>query len=262
MKKMILLGMTALATCILLVMGCSNSTSPSGTGRLRLTLIDSPAAYDSINIVVTRVEVHRAGMDSLSGWEVVRWDTTTYDLLTLRNGANALLGDTMLDNGQYTQIRLSIGDSSNIVVDGVRYDLDISANGTVKLNHTFTIEPNQLYDLTLDFDANHSIVRTGNGQYKLKPVIRVVANIVSGTISGAVSPASAQSLVSTISGIDTIGTYCDTTTGAFVLAALLAGTYDITIVPSDTTYLDSTLTGLTVTAGHDTNIGTVVLRPR
>lgn len=247
---------------LILVMGCSNSTTSQGIGELRLILVDSPSAYDQVNIVVTNVDVHSAGSDSLGGWTTVNSDTATYDLLVLRNGANAILGDHMLPVGKYTQIRLSIGTGSNVVVDGVRYNLDVSAANTVKLNNEFDIQAGMLYELTLDFDASRSIVLTGNNQYKLDPVIRVEANVVSGTISGTVSPASAQSVVSTTAGTDTVTAVCDSTTGFFRLMALPAGTYSVAIRPTDTSYRDTTLTNISVVAQQDTNIGTVVLTRR
>ncbi len=262
MKSNAYWGLVAISLSFLLVAGCSNSTSPSGTGELKLLLTDSPAQYDEVNIVVTQVDVHVANADSLSGWSVVNNDSATYDLLTLRNGANAILGDTMLAVGHYTQIRLHIGTGSNVVVGGVRFPLDVSSDSIVKLNHEFDISSGTLYLLTLDFNADRSIVLTGSNHYKLDPVIRVEANVVSGTISGIVNPISARAMVSTVAGSDTVSTACDTVSGAFVLVALPEGMYDVNIAPSDTAYLDTTLTGIQVTAQHNTNVGIMVLRHR
>lgn len=262
MKSSGYLGLVAIALSLLLVAGCSNSTSPSGTGELKILLTDSPAQYDEVNIVVTQVEVHAVNSDSLSGWSVVNNDTATYDLLTLRNGANAILGDTMLPVGKYTQIRLHIGTGSNIVVGGVRFPLDVTSDSIVKLNNEFDILSGALYLLTLDFDADKSIVLTGSGHYKLNPVIRVEANVVSGSISGIVNPVSARAMVSTLAGTDTVETACDTVSGAFELVVLPEGMYDVKISPSDVTYRDTTLTGIQVTAQHNTNVGIVVLTHR
>jgi hypothetical protein len=244
-----------------LIAGCSDSPSSSGTGRLKVYLTDSPADFDEVNIKVDRVEVHSTGSDSLSGWAVVNADTATYDLLILRNGANALLGDQMLPAGKYTQIRLFIGDSSNVLVDGVRYDLEIPSN-VVKLNHNFDIIEGVLYELTLDFDAARSIVLTGNGRYKLQPVIRVTANAVSGAISGTVLPASAASFVMTTVGTDTVSAFCDTLMGEFLLAVMPVGIYDLSIIPSDITYRDTIVADVHVNALQETDIGTILLSPR
>lgn len=243
-----------------LVIGCSSGTSPKEPGQLRLYLVDSPAAYEQVNIVVDRVEVHQADTDSGSGWMVVNDSSETYDLLVLRNGANSVLGDQMLPAGKYTQIRLIIGAGSNIVVDGTTYPLEIPSTTGVKLNHPFTIESGALYLLTLDFQVEKSIVQTGTGQYKLQPVIRVVANAVSGSVSGLITPASAQSVIRTEVGIDTVSAYADTSTGAFSLVALPAGIYDLAITPTDTMYLDTIVADVPVVIQQDTDIGTIELR--
>ena len=254
------LGFSAVAIFIL---GCSDSTSPeTGQGQIKITMVDSPAEYDQVNIVVTRVEVHKAGADSTSGWFIINDDTATYDLLTLRNGASVVLGDTSLDAGRYTQIRLIIGTGSNIVVDGVTYPLEVpsGAQTGVKLNHSFNIGEGQLYELLLDFDAERSIILTGSGQYKLQPVIRLVPLLISGTISGIISPATVKTIVWTINGTDTISTVSDTTSGFFKLMALLTGNYDITFWPAPyTNYKDTTITNVSVTAQQNTDLDTIIL---
>jgi len=244
---------------------CSDSTSPeNGQGQLKLTMVDAPAGYDQVNIVVTRVEVHRADTDSTSGWFIINNNTATYDLLRLRNGASAILGNNSLDAGSYTQIRLIIGTGSNIVVDGVTYPLEIPSGeqSGLKLNHAFVIESGLLYELILDFDAEHSIVLTGNGQYKLKPVIRVVPLIISGTISGHINPVSAAGYVYAISGIDTFGTIAEPITGSFKLMALLQRTYRVEVFSANPAYNDTTITNVIVVAQQNNNLGTISLSSR
>ena len=247
--------------------GCSedSATENSGAaqGDVKIYLVDSPSSYDAVNIVVTEVSVHIALSDSNSGWTVINSTTRTINLLNLTNGNFDILGTSRLDVGRYTQIRLMIGTGSNVVVDGEVHPLDIPS-GTqsgLKLNHQFDIEADVLYELTLDFDASRSIHVTGNGQYQLRPVIRVIANIVSGSISGIVSPASANALISTVAGLDTVTTYANVTSGGFTLMALPAGLYAVTIYSGNSAYADSILTGITVIAQQNTNIGTIALPP-
>jgi hypothetical protein len=138
--------------------------------------------------------------------------------------------------------------------------LDISSGSQsgLKLNIHATIEPNTTYTLMLDFDAARSIVVSGNQSYKLKPVIRTVASETAGTITGTVDPPSAGPTIWAYGQSDTLTTTTDPT-GAFKLAYLLPATYTVQIVPSDTTYRDTTLTGVLVTAGNTTSIGTITL---
>ncbi|HBC47136.1 MAG TPA: hypothetical protein DCZ43_08830, partial [candidate division Zixibacteria bacterium] len=104
------------------------------------------------------------------------------------------------------------------------------------------------------------IVKTGVGEYKLMPVIRI-ANLDSvGSISGIVTPVEARAEVATLVGTDTITAFCDTTTGVFRLPIIPAGTYRLNIASTNLSYSDSTITGVAVVRGYNTNIGTVVLR--
>ena len=85
----VLLALAAAALLAGLPAGCSDSTDPAGDGRLVVNLIDAPAAYDSVIVAVERVEVHRDGEDSNSGWLVVHDTPASFDLLQLVDGARA-----------------------------------------------------------------------------------------------------------------------------------------------------------------------------
>ena len=260
------LGLAVVLLGIVILSGCESSTEPasSGQGAVRITLVDQPAEYDAVNIVVTEVSVHSGDSDSTSGWIVVNSTTRTFDLLTLTNGASRVLGDAHLDAGHYTQIRLKLAESCTVVVDGQTHPLEVPSGSQsgLKLNHPFDIAPNTLYEMTLDFDAARSIHVTGNDRYKLSPVIRVVANQVSGTISGIIHPANARARVFVVVGADTVSTFADMTSGAFMLVALPADVYTVHAVPGNQAYLDTILMGVSVVGGHDTDLGTITLSPR
>ncbi len=241
---------------------CSDSTSSeTQQGQLKITMVDAPASYDEINIVVTRVEVHSSDSDSSSGWFVINNNAATYDLLLLRNGASVILGNHSLDVGHYTQIRLIIGTGSNIVVDGVVYPLEIPSGEQtgVKLNHQFEIQSGLIYELLLDFDAEHSIVLTGNNQYKLKPVIKLVPMVISGRISGRINPVSAAGYVYAISGNDTTITIAEPVTGSFMLMALLQQSYRVEVFSADPTYNDTTIYNVLVVPQQNNNLGNISL---
>jgi hypothetical protein len=246
----------------IIIFGCSDSTSPeTGQGQMKITMVDAPAGFDQVNVVVTRVEVHSSGSDSSSGWFVLNDSMATYDLLLLRNGASVVLGNHSLDAGHYTQIRLIIGTGSNVVVNGVIYPLEIPSGQQtgVKLNHSFDIQNGLIYELLLDFDAERSIVLTGNGQYKLKPVIRVTPVVISGTISGKINPVSAAGFIYAISGTDTALTVAEPITGSFMLMALSEQTYRVEVFSSDLAYNDTTITNVNVIAQQNKNLGTINL---
>ena len=256
MKMKQLLLVTFLAAFFL--SGCSedNNTNPAeGTARLKLYMTDAPADYDAIYLTISSVEAHKAEGE----WFVLSSDTQTVDLIELQNGVTMLFADTVLTSGHYTQLRLLITDAE-IVVDGIPYPLEIPSGDQtgIKLIHEFTLEPDFVYELLLDFDASRSIIQTGNGQYKLKPTIRIVPMTISGIITGQILPAGTLPLVWTTQGTDTMSTTA-APDGFFKLIALPGGSYTLYIEPQDTTYRDTTITGINVINGQTTDIGTVIL---
>ncbi len=270
MKKMLLIPVLALLVIWAGSMtGCSDSsTEPTagGTGSMRISMIDAPGDYDEVNVEVIRVEVHRGDApdeekDDDSGWYTIDVDTTYVDLLTLTNGNSATLADSTLPSGYYTQIRLILGDGNNVVVDGVAYDLEVpsGSNTGLKLNHPFTIDAGAIYAVTLDFDADKSIHMTGNGQYKMKPVIRVIVDQTSGSLEGVVEPVETRAMVWTTAGDDTLTAYADTLSGAFRFEMLPVGDYDLNFTATAGTYRDSVVFDIPVTAGETTDIGTMTL---
>ena len=262
--KLLILKVIVFMGISVLFYSCSNNpTSPPGTGILQVSLTDAPASYDAVDIVVDSVQAHIANSDSLHGWFTLNNSPATYNLKTLVNGATAIIGTDTLPTGRYSQIRLFIGSGSNIVVSGKTYSLKIPSGVQtgVKLNVDANLQDGFLYNITLDFDAGMSIVVSGtliNPQYSLKPVIRSGAAATTGIISGVVSPNTVSASVWATSSTDTSSTSTDAS-GGFKLIYLNPGTYSVYILPDNTTYKDTTLTNIDVTAGSTKDLGTVSL---
>jgi hypothetical protein len=239
------------------VLGCSPDED---FGQIKISMVDSPAEYDAVAIFITGIEAHQAGADSNGGWISIGANGM-YDLLTLRNGLSAVIADKNLPAGHYTQIRLLLGEGNNVVVDGQQFPLEIPSGmqSGIKLNHQFTIEPNRLYDLMLDFDAERSVIVTGSGGYQLKPVIRLQAVESAGSISGFVLPVESASTVSTIVGLDTVSAFADSASGYFKLMAIPGGSYPVIVTPALSAYRDSTIEAVTVVSGQNTDLGEIVL---
>ena len=266
MKKILLL----IAVTLTFLAGCANndtSTNPTtntnldGKSNLKVYLVDSPASLDSVIILVNRVEVHKADSDSTGGWYVINDSLRAFDLLQLRNGASSVLGDSILEPGMYTQIRLILAEGSYVVEDGIKHDLTVPSGlqTGIKLNHEFTLEPDNIYELVLDFNVDKSIHITGNKKYMMNPVIRVMPVIISGSISGQVLPTDALATVFTTVDGDTVSTYPDSL-GYFKLMVLPEGIYDVEITPENAAYKDTVLTGVNVFANQNNDVGTVELQ--
>ncbi len=249
---------------VVLIQGCSKSPSSSGSsGTLQISLIDSPGTFGAVNIVIDSVQAHLSSSDSTGGWVTLRSTAGSYDLLQLVNGNSAMIANASLPAGQYSQIRLYIGSGSSVVVGGASFPLTIPSGmqSGLKLNVDATIQSGSTYSMTLDFNVNSSIIISGNpfnAQYILKPVIRVIVGQPSGEIAGKVLPTIALPTITASSSSDTVTTVADTS-GNFKVTHLSSGSYDLQIVPSDTTLNDTTISNVSVTDGQVTNLDTISL---
>ena len=70
-------------------------------------------------------------------------------------------------------MRLILGFDNSLVVTGDTLDLAIPGeyNTGLKINVNDTIKADETLNLTLDFNAEQSVVTEGEGSYLLKPVI-------------------------------------------------------------------------------------------
>lgn len=196
-----------LALCGLLVLpscggnGRGTDTAPQ-TGSLSLALTDQITDdYKAVYVTISEVQVHLTG----DTWKVVAAPNKTYNLLDLINGVREELGISELDAGDYTQMRLIIGENpdgginilskqhlyANYVIDLDNEDHELKVPSGyqtgVKIVHGFTISPDQTTELILDFNASESVVVAGKtGKWLLKPTIKVLNTVEYSIISGTV----------------------------------------------------------------------------
>lgn len=248
-----------------------NTNSGTGTGTMKVSLTDAPAAYDEVNIEIRQVLVNQDedaeepddngedndegeedGDEEDNGWYSILDDSMTVNLLDYQNGNTLELGETELEAGQYNQIRLILGDNNNVVIDGETYNLSTPSaqQSGFKLLVNATVEEDQVYELVIDFDASQSIVETGNGNYILKPVLRTVDLEEQGSISGTVLPVEAEPFVYAIVGQDTVGTQPDDE-GNFKLVGLEDATYNVSFNPTNDAYADSVIEGIELEDGEE-----------
>ena len=221
----------------LVVAGCGSdgggSTQP---GTLGVSMTDAPACgFDEVNVTVSKVRVHQSSSvdDNAAGWtDITLNPPRKINLLDLNNGALESLGETPLEAGHYTQLRLVLdrntGQSlaNSVVLENTTTEIALvtpsAVQSGIKLIHQFTVGSGQRVDLLLDFDACKSIVQTGNGTYKLKPVIKVIPFVLNG-IEGFVDTALLNSHVVVSAQMDgdiVRATVPNTVTGKFFLAHL------------------------------------------
>ena len=189
-----------------LTFGCGGG---SDSGQLSLSLTDaSTDQFQAVYVTISEIQVHRSGGDPEGGWQTVATPGATFNLLSLVNGVREELGIATLEAGQYTQMRLIVGDTpdnginilsqshpfANYVIDtdNVVHELKVPSGmqSGIKIVRGFEINANQTTELILDFDASASVVIAGNsGKYILKPTIKILEttdfSIVSGTVTNS-----------------------------------------------------------------------------
>jgi hypothetical protein len=242
--------------------GCSSDPARTSLGRVTVNLTDAPGDFEQVNLVITGVSI-RQGSDESGGWETLDVEADTYDLLLLRNGVFTRLAIGDVPAGDYDEIRLHLGEGSNLVVDGETHPLIIPSgmSSGYKLKGDFHVPAGGEVELLLDFDAARSIHQTGNGRYMLKPTVRLIVGDVSettGQIIGRLVPEGVGATVTAIQGTEVVQTTSVEADGGFTLAALVAGSYDVGIDVASS-HRDTTILGVHVSAGETTDLGNIHL---
>lgn len=253
-KRWLALGLLGALTTLGLVACGGGGDGPSGTaqplGTLKVGLTDAPsckvgkADLAKVWVTVERVRVHASAdaADSASGWsEIVLNPTQRVDLLSLTNGTLFALGTTPLPAGAYTQVRLVLSPNRGaapyanaVVLVGstaeIPLDTPSAAQSGLKIIRPFTVAPNTVVDLVIDFDACRSIVARGNGSYALKPVLSASLVTVA-AIQGYVDPTVPGVLVSAQKNGEVVRSTVPAADGKFLLAYLdaAAAPFDVVI---------------------------------
>lgn len=158
---------------------------------------NGPQTVTALNLTITKVEVHIAyqgkpgdqsneggqgGKPTVTpgqqGQNVDHWETlnittpTTVDLVQLALTKDvSKLGITDLAEGRYTEVRLYVSGATATLTDGSTVTLTVLGKGNiVRVVRPFTVVAGQTTTLTMDFDAQHSVIKAGD-MYLLKPVV-------------------------------------------------------------------------------------------
>ncbi len=276
-------GTAALA----LVVACDGATTdlnePHGTDRpTQILLTDAPFPYEqigSVEIHIVQVAVSTTADTGASAndqnWITVAEPRQRYDLLTLRNGATALLGESPLSAGQYQALRLILdADLSSVTWrDGREALVAWQGRGEMTLNALVegAIDvPEDGARIVIDFDVGRSFaVRSGPGAELLFfPVLRAVNQASTGAIVGTVRGNDSTGAVPVGGGVVSVfrGNVAESP-GTWSLAATSpvdsAGQYAVHFLqvrdyvvqaapPTGTGWLSGTVGPVSVTAGGTT----------
>lgn len=261
----------------------NNGSNGENTSSIQLKLVDAEGDYEKVLVNIIDVQYNRNDGDS--GW--ISFESFTLpntddplnrvDLTELVAGNTLVLTDEDIESGMLNQIRLILGEGNAVVLEGETAEIPLSTPSAMqsglKLHLDTTLEPGFSYTFILDWDVQKSIVKAGtSGNYNLKPVIRMIAEVNSGTILGRVADALETETVLMPAENATVYVYNETditfltpiastytnNEGHFVLQGLPQGKYLLKIEKTDYT-LFSTTVPIEVIKGQDTNVGTILI---
>lgn len=223
---------------------------------MNVKMTDGPGPYSAVNIDLKQVIVITD--DSTNTTMNVR--AGIYNLLDLTNGLDTLIASITLTNPKVSQIRLILGVNNSVVLKGVTYPLETPSadQSGLKVQVHQTLLAGVENVVLIDFDADKSIVETGNNTFKLKPVIRTIQIDITGSIKGNVTPIGALAIVTAVStsGLS-YSSYISKSNGEFKISGVPPGVYIVTITP--TLPLQPVIkANVIVTTGVTSSVGTIV----
>jgi hypothetical protein len=263
MKLMKIAKVLSLWCLVIFVSSCGEDDDKA---KIVVRLTDSPGDYEAVNVDIQDIQVN-SNSNGEDGWKSLpNVNKGIYNLLELTNGTETVLTSGEYPTGKIGQIRLVLGSNNSVTIDGVSHTLETPSaqQSGLKLLLNADLTNGITYAILLDFDAALSIVKTGNGKYLLKPVIKVVSEALDGAIEGKVLPADLNVAVFAISGTDTVGTsYVPAGSSDFFLGGLATGSYSVSFDPGELSpYQGTTLENTSVTVGSITQVGTMELQPK
>lgn len=185
--QLLALALLVAATASAVACGASSRprATPTGQGRLLVSLVDLPVQVSQVVVNITRVTAHH----ETQGWITItppgmsEATPLAVDLLTLQSPAPPLdLGLANLPPGRVTQLRLYVTQGGNYVVlpDGTTRVPLVVPSGTqsgIKVKGPWEIVACNQLSLVIDFDARKSLwvhpAKHGT-EWILRPVIRTV----------------------------------------------------------------------------------------
>jgi len=140
-------------------------------GIIELRVTDPPPAdVKSAVVFLTNIEVHKVSGNT-SGWITILETPSSFDLMDVI-GVEQVLGSANITAGSFTQIRMDVTEVTGNTTDGVPYIAEVPGD-KLKIVRPFNVEAGTTTILTIDFDGEKSLIRTGSGKFLFKPVVKL-----------------------------------------------------------------------------------------
>lgn len=168
-------SLCALAAVVIgLAVSCSNPASPSGGGNLALRLTDAPLDdVDEVNIYFTSVTAKP--VDQPVQEMTLTLPENPIDLLSLTD-TTVSFATGAVEPGEYEFVHINIDEEQSYLLEnGVRKSLRVPSE-EIKVLGGFSVADDRTTTVTLDFDAEKSLVRLGNGEWLMVPIVVITGN--------------------------------------------------------------------------------------
>ena len=186
--KTLVIALTILS--VIVNYSCSNSKTED-TARVQLKLVDAPGDYLEVNIEIIDIQYNAGEEEGWMSFTPVNGYPINIDLTELIAGNSLLLTDELIPAGMLKQVRLVLSENNTLRIEGeedlIPLNTPSAQQSGLKLLLNEELEGGFSYTFILDWVVSESIVMAGNsGNYNLKPVIKVTAEVNSGSINGQV----------------------------------------------------------------------------
>ena len=182
---------------LLTLAACESDPAGAGTARLALFLTDAPGDFVSAEVEIREIYFQGGASEDGGGRLTIYSAGEVFDLLGLREGVTAKLSDVVVPAGNYSQLRLVLGEVTIETEGGTIYSTEDGtlvcpscAQSGLKINLPgggLRLE-NGDQSVVVDFDVAQSFGhQAGNsGKWIMHPVIHATLAEAAGKITGEV----------------------------------------------------------------------------
>lgn len=151
-----------------ITLGCEKEGS---NNSFKVKLTDAPFNAQEVNVDIREVIVK---FSKDTGWVSLNTTSGIYNLLSLQNNVQTVLATGNNPGGSVKELRLILGSGNSIKIDNQTYHLLVPSGAETGLKIKLNKELSRSIDsVIVDFDAGLSVIKTGQNQYQLKPVLKI-----------------------------------------------------------------------------------------
>ena len=250
--KNLIKNLAILSAIVFAFASCNSDDTPDNKeGTVKVQLTDAVFPFDFVtqaNVEVAKVELKTAEGEFITVFKASGSGNSTYNMVELTNGATAEVESTSLEEGTYTEARVSLSGASIHLSDDSNFDANFDGTDaitTVSIDPPLVVESGEDSNVLFDLDLQNSFgFQTGMGTWldewinsmamitgcTFQPVFRVCDLDQTGKIEGTVTvggTAFKNANVSIEVDGETINTHSEAD-GSFAFIGIKDGTYTVT----------------------------------